>query len=156
MMTRRPFFFFKTAGIAVLLLGVMQGTAMAKMVLFSAVQGRVLLAGKPVAGATLERSFHWAWKSEDGSDSTSTNAAGEFSLPVIERSSFLGSLLPHEPVIKQSILIQHGGKSYKAWMSFKRDYDSNSENQGKPIKVTCNLDAEPLRRGEIMGLCEFN
>ena len=71
---------------------------MAKMVIFSAVNGRVLLDGKPVAGAVIERRFKWGWKDEAGTDSTTIDAAGAFALPAIERSSLLDSFLPHEVV----------------------------------------------------------
>ncbi len=133
-----------------------QGTAMAKMVIFSPVSGRVLLDGKPVAGAVVERKFKWGWKDETGTDSATTDATGGFALPLIERSSLLGSFLPHEVVIDQIMTIQHGGKSYKAWALFKRDYDLNSELEGKPIKVTCRLEKPPARRGSVFGICEVD
>ena len=59
---------------------------MAKMVIFSAVSGRVLQDGTPVPGATVEREFRWAWKDETGTDATTTGPGGEFALPKIERS----------------------------------------------------------------------
>ena len=129
---------------------------MAKMVIFSTVQGRVLDNGKPVAGAQIERTFKWAWKDETGSDTATTGATGEFALPAIERSSFLGSLLPHEPVIRQSITIRHGGKAYEAWLHNKHSYDNNAELGGKPIRLVCKLETPPQRRsGDICGICEF-
>ena len=148
--------FWLSVGAVVVLLGCMQGTAMAKMVIWSTMKGRVLMNGQPAAGALLKRTFFWHWKSENGADETKANAAGEFSFPAIERSSFLGGLLPHEPVIEQAIVIEYLGKSYKAWNYAKRDYNMNDENQGRPIDVTCRLDAERAKHGEVMGLCEFN
>ena len=133
-----------------------EGHAMGKMVLFSAVRGTVLQDGKPVAGAAIEREFDCAWKSEKGRDSTTSDSAGAFSMPVIVRSSFLGSVLPHEPLIKQTITITHGGKSHKAWVLFKRDYEENGELDGKPIVMTCKLGTEPQRRGEVFGICELS
>jgi hypothetical protein len=133
-----------------------EGNAMGKMVLFSAVQGTVTLADKPVAGAVIEREFDWAWKSEKGRDSVTTDASGAFSMPPIVRSSFLGSLLPHEPLVKQTITIEHAGKSYKAWVLFKRDYEDKGELAGKPIVLRCRLESEPQRRGEVFGICEFS
>ena len=147
---------WKSVGAAVVLLGCLQGTAMAKMVIWSAMKGRVLMNGQPAAGAVLKRNFFWHWKSENGSDETKTNAAGEFALPAIERSSFLGGLLPHEPVVEQAIVIEYQGKSYKAWGYYKHDYDHDGENRGRPIDVTCRLDAERAMHGDVMGLCEFN
>lgn len=133
-----------------------QGTAMAKMVIFSAVQGRVLDNGKPVAGAQIEREFKWAWKDETGTDATTTGADGAFALPAIERSSFLGSLLPHEPVIRQSITIRHAGKAYEAWLHNKHSYADNAELGGRPIRLVCRLENPPQRRNDgIYGICEF-
>ncbi len=127
---------------------------MAKMVIFSAVQGKVTQAGKPVAGALVEREFRWAWKQETAVDSTQTNAAGQFSLPTIERGTLMGSLLPHEPNIRQTILIKHAGKTHKAWMFDKGNYKPLGEI-GKPIVMTCRLEAEPTHRGEVFGICEL-
>jgi len=143
-------------GAAVVLMVGLQGTAMAKMVMWSAMKGRVLMNGKPAEGAVLKRDFFWHWKSENGSDQTRANAAGEFTFPAIERSSFMGSLLPHEPVVEQSMTIEYSGKTYKAWGLFKHSYDNNAENRGRPIDVTCRLEAERTMHGEVMGLCEFN
>jgi hypothetical protein len=140
----------------VVLLGLFQGTAMAKMVIWSAMKGRVLMNGQPAVGAVLKREFNWGWKDENGSDQATTGAGGEFSLPSIERSSFLGGILPHEPVIRQVITVTWQGKSYDAWAYFKRDYDNNGENGGRPIVVTCRLEAERVKHGDVMGLCEFD
>jgi hypothetical protein len=133
-----------------------QGNAMASMVIFSAVSGKVLQAGQPVAGAVVEREFRWAWKEESGKDATTTDAGGEFRLPLIERNSLLGSVLPHEPMVRQTILIKHGGKTHKAWMFDKSNYDDNGELKGKPIRLTCRLESQPARRGEVFGICELD
>ncbi|WP_205702603.1 DUF6795 domain-containing protein [Rubrivivax rivuli] len=132
-----------------------QGTAMAKMVMFSAVSGKVLQDGKPVAGAVVEREFRWSWKSETGTDATQTDAQGVFKLPLIERSSFMGSVLPHEPNVRQTILIKHGGKTYKAWMFDKPNYKPEGEI-GRPIVMTCRLEKEPTHHGDVFGICELN
>lgn len=152
--TRRRWWLALLAG-ALCVGAIKEGHAMGKMVLFSGVKGQVLLNGKPVGGAAVEREFEWAWKSEKGRDTTLTDADGRFSMAPITRSSFLGSLLPHEPVVRQVITIDHGGKRYKAWATFKRDYDENGELDGKPIVMTCRLDTEPQRRGEVFGICEL-
>lgn len=131
-----------------------QGTAMAKMVMFSAVSGKVLQDGKPVAGAVVEREFRWSWKSETGTDSTQTDASGAFRFPVIERSSLMGSVLPHEPFVRQTILIKHGGKTHKAWMFDKGNYKLDGE-LGKPIVMTCRLEKEPTHTGDVFGICEL-
>mgnify|MGYP002378442702 FL=1 len=129
---------------------------MAKMVLFSAVQGRVLEEGRPVSGATVEREYKWGWKDETGRDSTRTGPDGSFAMPAIERSSLLGSLLPHEPVVRQSLTIQHAGRSYEGWLYFKRNYRADGELDGKPLKLVCRLERPAQRHGNgVYGICEF-
>lgn len=145
-----------SVGTSVVLMGCLQGTAMAKMVIWSPMTGRVTLNGQPAAGAVLMRNFDWEWKDETGSDQTVANSAGEFSLPVIERSSLLGSLLPHQPVIKQVMVIEYKGVKYQAWGFHKMNYKINGENEGRPINVTCRLEAERALHGQVSGICEFN
>ena len=127
---------------------------MAKMVIFSAVQGQVLLGGKPVAGAMIERKA--MWNDKPLTDNTTSAADGRFALPAIERNgSFLDALLPSEPYIDQSIVILHAGKRHQAWVFVKRNYRDNGELQGRAIQMTCRLDTEPERRGKVFGICEL-
>jgi hypothetical protein len=154
-LSRRPWRIGLVVALSALLFAV-QGIAMAKMVIFSAVKGRVLQDGQPVAGAVIEREFRWAWKDEVGVDKTTSGAGGEFVFGPIERSSFLGSLLPHEPVVRQSITIRHAGKAYEAWLYNKHNYNDNGELEGRPIKIVCRLEVPPQRRGSgVFGICEM-
>ena len=140
---------------ALLLTTANEAKAMGKMCLFSAVRGVVLDHGKPVAGARIERSYKWRWKNQTGSDEVVTDAHGAFVLQAIWGSSLSGSLLPHEPFVEQTILIQYGGATYNAWMLDKRDYDENGELDGRPISLLCKLEAEPVRHGVVFGICEL-
>jgi hypothetical protein len=139
---------------ALLLTTADEANAMGKMCLFSAVKGVVLDHGKPVEGATIERSYKWAWKDQTGGDNTVTNDRGEFVFPAIWGHSFLGSLLPHEPVVDETILIHHDGQTYKAWMFTRGNYTENSELDGRAIVLVCRLEAEVTHHGQIYGMCE--
>lgn len=132
-----------------------KANAMGKVCVFSAVQGVVLSQNQPVAGAVINRKFIWTWGKETGVDEAVTDANGEFRLPAIFRSSLLGSFLPHQPFIEQTLLILHQGKEYKAWMFDKMNYEENGELQGKPISLVCRLENEPSRKGEIYGICDI-
>ncbi len=131
---------------------------MAKLVLFSAVEGTITRNGTPVAGAKVTRDFQWSMKRESGSDTTMTDAAGRFSLPDITRRSLM-AMFPHEPVVRQTITIQIDSTSYKAWAYFKRNYDDNGELR-RPIRLNCRLETEPASRpasyGEIFGICDLD
>lgn len=128
---------------------------MGKFCLFSAVQGVVLSQGQPVVGAVIERKFVWAWGNETSTDQAVTDANGEFHLSAIFRGSLLGSILPHQPHIVQTLRIQYQGKEYLAWAFAKMNYQENSELKGKPIALICRLENEPSHKGEIYGICEI-
>lgn len=135
--------------------------AMGRMCMFSAVQGVVTDHGQPVAGATIERQFKWAWKGETGVDRTQTDAEGRFHFSPIWRSSFLGGLLPHEPSVEQEITIEQAGKRFTAWQFVRDSYDENSELFGQSIRLHCDLSTPPSKhmlehnfvRHGIWGIC---
>ena len=127
---------------------------MGNLCLFSAVTGIVLEHDQPVAGATIERTYEWRWKNESGRDEVRTDAQGGFSLPAITRGSLFGALLPHEPFVRQTILIHHAGRTYKGWMLNKGEYAENGELGGRPISLVCRLEAAPEHHGEVYGICE--
>lgn len=116
---------------------------MAPKVLFSEVEGVVTRDGKPVKDARVEREYLWAWNDSRGSDHAVTDATGTFSLPRITGKTFLGGLLPHEPIIEQTIRIVVDDQSFEGWIFTKRNYDQNGELGGRPIRLRCDLGREP-------------
>lgn len=137
---------------------------MAKMCMFSAVQGVVTEHGQPVAGAVVERRFSWAWKGETGTDRVQTDSKGHFQLEPVWRSSLLGGLLPHEPSVEQQILILHGDRTFTAWQFDRDSYALDGELFGRLIRLRCELDDAPRRhlleqdyvRHSIFGICELD
>ncbi|WP_293368951.1 DUF6795 domain-containing protein [Nevskia sp.] len=149
---------WRIAGVvaALLILSLVTETqAMAKMCLFSPVRGMLLLDGQPVTGALVKRTWFWHWKDQRGEDSTRADDQGAFSFPAVYGGSFLGGLLPHEPIIEQRIVVDHLGKQYELWVHFKHSYKEGSELGGKPVNLRCQLDGERIRRDGISGLCEW-
>jgi hypothetical protein len=136
-----------------------------RFVLFSAVSGKVLDKGKPVAGLTLTRTVKW--KGDTYTDTTVSGKDGEFAFPVLKQFEILRQVLPAEPLISQSIDTIHQGKAYKIWSLSKGNYDNNGELEAVnffvdkngvrfsreaivdpkkvPIKVTCELATEVKR-----------
>jgi hypothetical protein len=145
--------------------------AMGEVVLFSAVSGKVVDQGKPLAGIKLERETKWTWGKETINDHVVSGADGSFSFPAIKRKMLLGSILPHEAIIRQEIKASLNGSVREVWLANKRNYENNGElsyvddnlrkmtnyrDPSKPIRVTCDLSGQPTRRGGIYGLCEFD
>lgn len=128
---------------------------MGKLYLFSEVHGRVIQKGASIEGAVIEREYVWGWKNKTYRDQTVTNPQGDFSFPEMAEVSFWASLLPHEPIIKQTILIRHKEKTYKAWLFDKENYKSNSELNGRTISLLCDLDAQATHKGSVYGICEI-
>lgn len=125
------------------------------LTLFSEMSGQVLYHGSPVAGATLERHYTWHWNDESRTDTATTDASGHFQLPAVTAKSFWAGLLPHQPVIEQSVLIRHQGKEYKAWLNTKYNYDDKGELQGRALRLVCRLENEPkpLEDDGPYGIC---
>ncbi len=124
-------------------------------VMFSEVQGMVLKDGKPVAGAKVVRSYKWAWNDAKQKDEVITDASGKFRFKIAKRMSLITSIFPHEPVVNQEIIIHYGNKQYKAWFFFKRDYEENSELNGKPINIKCEISTEEGYHlgNKVWGIC---
>jgi hypothetical protein len=112
-----------------------------ELVLFSPVTGVVVDGGKPVAGAKVTRSVKW--KDSHEVDEVVTTAAGEFQFAAKSVRSMMWSLIPHNPVVMQTITIQAGDKTYEAWEYQKGNYEMNSEADGKTVDMLCDLQNEP-------------
>jgi hypothetical protein len=130
-----------------------------RFVLFSAVSGKVLDKGRPVAGLTLMRTVEW--KGDTYTDTAVTGKEGEFAFPVFKKLQILRQVLPDEPNIGQTIATVFQGRKYEIWSVTKPNYDNNSElfyvdfdapfdpskGRGKmisdpgkvPITLTCDL-----------------
>lgn len=70
------------------------------------------------------------------------------------------SLFPHNPGIGQELTISFDGKSYTAWRFKKGDYELNSENNGSPMNMSCDLaKAEKVHElsklKDYFGLCKL-
>lgn len=124
--------------------------------LFSEVNGLVLHNGQPVVGAEIEQTCHWTFEKKDFAYRTKTDATGRFYLPAITAKQTLLSFFPHEPVIKQKILIHHQGQRYLAWNNAKRNYDNNGEineftgNNSEPLKHAPNIMCDLSNSEELL------
>lgn len=129
--------------------------AMGGKVMFSAVTGQVLQNGKPLAGVKVVRQYTWAWNDKKVVEEVVTDAAGSFSFKQASQSSLLTSIVPHEPVIYQTIHIFHNDKKYVGWRHTKHNYDSEGELR-RPISIVCDLAIEPefYMSPDVFGVCK--
>lgn len=129
---------------------------MGKLCMFSEVNGFVLKDGVPVEGALVERSFVWtSSRGETATDSTGTDSQGRFHFPPAFKRSLAASILPHNPRIRQTILIRHEGEAHQAWVFVKGNFREDGELQGRPLSLVCDLEEEPDRIDGVFGICKI-
>ena len=102
-----------------------------------------MLAGKPVAGATVKRWYRGGFGDKEGSDTTTTDAAGNFSFAAVNASSLMASLIPHEAVISQKIFVVINASETLIYATVKRNYDNNGEYGGQALNFVFDPSAEP-------------
>lgn len=126
-----------------------------KTCVFSEVKARVTLNGEPVKNASVIR--RWEWK-ELQEERTTTDNDGYFTFPAAYESS-VTRMLPIELVIAQGLYVVVDGEEQKIWSNSKRNPEQNSEFQGQPISLVCELTNE-MRitrefRSRMHTLCEW-
>lgn len=126
-----------------------------RLVLFSEVHGTVLKKGKPVAGAELFQKVVWS-DDEDKNrmQHAVTDSNGAFGFPSIETDAGLLRLIPAQPTIQQTIVIRYQGVEYVAWLHGKGSYDANTELDGRPLHLLCELTRLPDYEGKHYGICK--
>ena len=125
---------------------------MAKYVLFSPVSGKIFLAGKPVAGATVKRWYRGGYSDKEGTDTAITDTSGNFAFPEVTFSSLMAGLIPHEAVITQKMFVTINGTETLIYATVKRNYDSNGEYGGQPLNFAFDPAAEPSFVGPSPGI----
>lgn len=126
-----------------------------RLVLFSEVHGTVLREGKPVAGAELVQKVVWSDDADEiPPQRTTTDGAGAFRFPAIERGAGLRRMIPAQPMMLQTITIYFEGREYLAWRYGKDSYDDRSELGGRPLNLVCELTAAPGHEGKHYGICK--
>jgi hypothetical protein len=137
-------FIFQTEVFAMSFLGI-------KKCVFSAVEGRVVNKGVPVANALIKRTYKW--NDEKITDEIKTDENGYFSLPEKYENS-IWTLFPHNPSVGQLINIHIGDEKYQAWGYRKGNYDVNGELDGKPMNLLCDLDS-PKEKYKVNNLKDY-
>lgn len=113
-------------------------------VLFSSLNGRITLDGKPASNAKIKL---WIkWKDQQGETFIYTaDENGVFSIP--EQLATYKETALAQIVITQEITVEYMGESYLVWTLSKTNTHEFGELGGKPSNLVCELtnDLEPLR-----------
>lgn len=138
------------------LIGIGQMGFAKTLVLFSDVSGQLVNGdGSPAAGITLERKWTWALKNKSGTDSTITDADGNFAFGPVTTKSLSAGIIPHQPTTHQEISAKSDAGTIVIWSNSKLNYDLHGEYEGKPLRMQCRADAEPNSTGEFWGTCKI-
>lgn len=74
---------------------------------------------------------------------TITDAAGRFRFPEVTVRNVLAGLIPHQPLVEQTITIRQGGREYLAWEHARNSYLPTDELGGIALDFTCDLGNDP-------------
>ncbi|SHF77423.1 hypothetical protein SAMN04487965_2669 [Microbulbifer donghaiensis] len=110
-----------------------------KAYVFSPVQIRITQNKEPLKEAKVIR--RWEWNDKKGEDYAFTNNDGVVSFSEI-RQRGITQLFPAEFVSAQQIVVVIEGKEDRIWSFSKRNPDKNSELEGTPLNLTCELSSE--------------
>ena len=115
-----------------------------------AVEGQVLLDGKPVSGAKVIRKCSRLFSKGQVYEDVVTGEDGRFRFEKIEDHSMFLTVFPHNTSVGQSLRIQYGEKEYKAFTYQKGNYRAGGEvyekKTDKPIRFKCSLNEEEKER----------
>jgi hypothetical protein len=111
-----------------------------EVVLSSPLEGHLTYQGKPITGIKIVREL--TWFDGDGSfeDFVVTDSRGHFTLPLIQRTLKLSSLVPL--IVSQEIHAIHHGERILLWAMGKDSIIEYGELGGKPVNLRCELTSE--------------
>ncbi|MFV8780921.1 DUF6795 domain-containing protein [Microbulbifer sp. SA54] len=116
----------------------MSGSNPMRSCTFSEMHIAIQLDGKPANGAKVTRTVDWR---KEIVDEFNADENGEVTLPAQFETSFT-KFLPMEFVSSQYITVEFDDKEYVIWNYAKREAALNSEMNGKPLKLVCELSNE--------------
>jgi len=123
-----------------------------RIVLFSEVAGVVTRDGAPVEGAEIVQKVLYKSADEVPEVTSLTGVDGKFSFAEISRPK-PRRWLPGEITITQSIVIHVDGVQYEGWHHGKKGDEANTELEGRPFRLVCDLSSEPDVEGNHFGIC---
>jgi hypothetical protein len=123
-------------------------------VLFSQVGGVVTKDGKPVAGAEIEQTVLYKEEGRIPQTSVVSDDKGKFAFAQVSVNEG-PKLLPGEVSVSQRLVIRYKGQEFEGWNHGKKGKEANTESNGKPLRLVCELSNEPGVAGNSFGICRL-
>lgn len=121
-----------------------------EVVLFSPLEGKLTVEGKPATGARIDL---WIkWKDQEGETfSYTADNEGNFSIPEHKAAYKQKALV--QLVVVQKVHVNYNDKDYIVWNLSKMNKDRFSELGGEPINVRCEItnELETIRTNGSLG-----
>jgi hypothetical protein len=112
-----------------------------KVVLFSAMEGKITFEGKSLPNTKIE--LWTAWEDKDGqTDVFYSDEEGRFTIP--EKSVMYKPFFLVQLVIKQKLTVFHEGEPTMVWYFSKKEPDAYTELDGRPEGLICELSDDPV------------
>ncbi|MCJ7558249.1 MAG: hypothetical protein MUP90_15235 [Gammaproteobacteria bacterium] len=132
------------------------GTGMSmfsKLILFSRVDGVITQDGKPVEGAQIIQEVLYKNADEVPATTVVSGPAGDFVLEEVTHAAGVSRMLPGQVSVVQRLVIRFQGKEYEGWRHNKTSVEPDSELDGQPLKLVCELTTPPDFEGTHFGIC---
>lgn len=111
--------------------------------IFSNMEGKLTLNGKPAAGAKLALKLYFYDEKLQPIEIVA-DEEGRFHFPSVWKKLGMKRFVPHEPHASQSIVVDYKGEEYKIWFFGKHNFDEFGELSGVPINFRCELSDESV------------
>ena len=120
------------------------------LVLFSAVEGRILQNGVPKPGVRIERSTYWSKDGEPRQSFTVTDALGYFSFPATRVSTPFNAFQKWfgEPLVQQYIYVREEGREVEVYRHSRKPFQLNNENVLSKIELEADLSQATVILGD--------
>lgn len=115
------------------------GKSLQEVVLFSALEGRLLYEGEPLPNAKVRRLVKWkndTWEE----DSFHTDDNGYFSIPTLKVEAEFSPV--SQFVVAQELRVHAGGEDIVFWTTAKMGKAENDELNGRPVGMVCEVSNE--------------
>lgn len=139
---------FAWAGLLICLLAPLGACAVKKdnLYLFSAVKGRIVKNGEPVAGIKVERSTSWNMEQTPRIETTTTDENGFYEFSEMTGSAEFGFLskLLHIPTINQEIQVYEGASEILIYVNVKNNYDKEDTDSAEVLRLETDVSNKDL------------